>query len=105
VLRRSHQPPRHHAVGSGCDFALEQHCLIGPSLTHLPDAVAYSLYWVWALVVVIPFSYVLYVLIEMPGMRLSDRLRGQVMIRQAQRRAAQRSFSDCVEAAPLDTRP
>jgi peptidoglycan/LPS O-acetylase OafA/YrhL len=51
---------------------------IGPSLHTLPALVTYGLYWVWAIVIVIPFSFVLYVLIEKPGMRLSERLRGKV---------------------------
>ncbi|HEU5368716.1 MAG TPA: acyltransferase [Ktedonobacterales bacterium] len=51
---------------------------IAPSLLTLPAAVTYSLYWVWAVVIVIPFSFVLYVLIEKPGMRLSSRLRSQM---------------------------
>ncbi len=35
---------------------------------------AYSLYLLWALLVIIPFSFLLYVLIEKPFMKLSDRL-------------------------------
>ncbi len=59
---------------------------IGPSLGGLPPLLAYSLYWVWAGVVVIPFSFALYVLIEKPGIRLSERLRGRLVEQAGQRR-------------------
>ncbi len=47
---------------------------IGPELTSLPHLLAYSLYWVWVAVAVLPFSFAVYQLIEKPGMRLSNRL-------------------------------
>ncbi len=51
------------------------HYRVGPSLGGLPNPLAYGLYWLWALLVVIPFCFALYRLIERPGMRLSDQLR------------------------------
>jgi peptidoglycan/LPS O-acetylase OafA/YrhL len=46
----------------------------GPYLQHLSYAKMYTLYWLWVLVAIIPFSLVFYLLIEKPWMRLSDRL-------------------------------
>lgn len=51
---------------------------IGPSVSGLPPLIAYASFWGWVAVVIIPFSFLLYVLIEKPGIRLSDRLRGQM---------------------------
>jgi peptidoglycan/LPS O-acetylase OafA/YrhL len=47
---------------------------------------AFFLYWCWAFLVIIPFCFVLYILVEKPGMRLSDRLRKRVQGRQKQAR-------------------
>ncbi|HEY7348150.1 MAG TPA: acyltransferase [Ktedonobacterales bacterium] len=63
---------------------------VGPSLSNLPHPLAYSLYWVWAAVVVIPCSFALYTLIEKPGMRLGSRLRGQFAAQQGQARITKR---------------
>ena len=38
-------------------------------------AAAFSLYWLWAFLVIIPFSGLSYLLIEKPGMALGERLR------------------------------
>ncbi len=51
---------------------------VGPSLSGLPPFLIYSLYWVWVAVIIIPFSCALYLLIEKPGMRLSNRLRSRL---------------------------
>jgi peptidoglycan/LPS O-acetylase OafA/YrhL len=56
---------------------------VGPSLAGLPAAIAYSLYWMWAALVVIPFSAAVYYLVEKPGLRLSERLRGRMQVRSA----------------------
>jgi peptidoglycan/LPS O-acetylase OafA/YrhL len=37
-------------------------------------ALAFSLYWVWALLVVIPFSALSYLLVEKPGVTLGEKL-------------------------------
>ena len=54
---------------------------IGPDLGHLPAFAAYSLYWLWAVVVIIPFSFAMYLLVEKPGMRLSNQLKYRMMMR------------------------
>ena len=61
---------------------------IGPSLGHLPALAAYSLYWLWALVVIIPFSFVMYLLVEKPGMRLSSKLKYRMMVQRQKAAAA-----------------
>jgi peptidoglycan/LPS O-acetylase OafA/YrhL len=59
---------------------------IAPSLRGLPAFVVYGSFWVWVAVVILPFSFALYVLIEKPGMRLSDRFRSQARARHGQAR-------------------
>ena len=44
---------------------------------------AFLFFWSWVLLVIIPFCFVLYVMIEKPGMRLSDRLRQRLQKRPA----------------------
>lgn len=61
---------------------------IGPSLSHLPALAAYSLYWLWAVVVIIPFSFAMYLLVEKPGMRLSNKLKYHMMVRRQKAAAA-----------------
>jgi peptidoglycan/LPS O-acetylase OafA/YrhL len=58
---------------------------IAPSLTHLPRFAAFSLYWVWVALVAIPFSFAVYLLVEKPGMQLSNRLRSQIEARRKQK--------------------
>jgi peptidoglycan/LPS O-acetylase OafA/YrhL len=62
---------------------------IGPSLNILPAFLAYSLYWVWAALIVVPFSCAGYLLIERPGMRLSERLRNRMLAQQRKEQAIQ----------------
>lgn len=47
------------------------------SFAGLPHLLAYSFYWVWVALVVFPFSFAVYRLVEQPGMRLSNRLRSR----------------------------
>jgi len=54
---------------------------VGPSLAGLNHFVAYSLFWVWELLIAVPFAFVIYVKIEKPAMRLSDRLRSRLAAR------------------------
>ncbi len=54
---------------------------VGPSLTGLPTYVVYASYWIWAALVVIPAAGAMYVPIEQPGMRLSDRLQRRLKAR------------------------
>lgn len=56
---------------------------IAANLRQYPDAVVYGLYWVWVAAIILPFAAVAYVLIEKPGMRLSDRLRYHIAAHQA----------------------
>jgi peptidoglycan/LPS O-acetylase OafA/YrhL len=51
---------------------------LGPSLQRLHPVLTISLFWMIALTVSVVFCYVLFVLIEKPGMRLSERLRQQI---------------------------
>ncbi len=46
------------------------------SHVHLRYGLTFTLYWAWALFVIIPFSVAFYLLVEKPGMRLSDKLLG-----------------------------
>jgi len=59
---------------------------VGPSLVGLNHNVASSLVFVWEFLVAFPFAFVVYVQIEKPAMRLSDRLRRQRRTRQVQPR-------------------
>lgn len=46
-----------------------------PLLSISNGLLAYALYWVWALVVIIPFCLLYYTFVEKPGMKLGDRWR------------------------------
>ena len=59
---------------------------VGPSLVGLNHGVACILVYVWEFLVTFPFAFVIYVQIERPAMRLSDRLRRQRRTRQVQSR-------------------
>jgi peptidoglycan/LPS O-acetylase OafA/YrhL len=48
---------------------------IGPLLAGLPALLAYTLYWAWVGVVVIPFAAGVYWLVEQPGIRMGERMR------------------------------
>jgi peptidoglycan/LPS O-acetylase OafA/YrhL len=47
---------------------------IGPLLSSLPAIFAYTLYWAWVGVVVIPFATAVYWLVERPGIRMGGRM-------------------------------
>lgn len=51
---------------------------------HLHPYIAYSFYWLWFAVIVIPFSFVVFVCIERPAIRLGDRIRKWQVLRQAE---------------------
>jgi len=51
---------------------------VGPNLVGLNHSVASSLVWTWEFLVAVPFAFVIYVQVEKPAMRLSDRLRSQI---------------------------
>jgi peptidoglycan/LPS O-acetylase OafA/YrhL len=65
----------------------------------LPRYVIYASYWAWALLVIIPVTAAMYVLIEQPGMGLSERLRQSILARMGAGR--QPSVSPAL-AAPRD---
>lgn len=46
---------------------------IAPLLSSWPSLLIYSTYWLWALVVIIPFSFLFYLYIEKPGIRFGER--------------------------------
>jgi peptidoglycan/LPS O-acetylase OafA/YrhL len=52
---------------------------LAPGLVGLPALVAYALYWVWAGLVVIPFSAGVYKLVEQPGIRLGEQVRRAIL--------------------------
>src|SRR5947207_8303181 len=60
---------------------------LGPSLRHLHLVWTVSLFWMIAFTVSVVFCYFLFVLIEKPGMRLSEKLRQQIGRQDAKRQA------------------
>lgn len=56
---------------------------LGPSLRLLHPVLTVSLFWVITFTVIVVFCFVLFVLIEKPGMRLSEKLRQQIMRQEA----------------------
>ncbi len=46
---------------------------IAPSLSRWPSLLIYSMYWLWTMVVIIPFSFLFYLFIEKPGMKFGER--------------------------------
>ena len=51
---------------------------LGPSLQHLNPILTVSLFWTISFTVSVVFCYFLFVLIEKPGMRLSEKIRQQL---------------------------
>src|SRR6266568_2198001 len=60
---------------------------LGPSLRRLNPILTVSLFWMISFTVVVVFCYFLFVLIEKPGMRLSEKLRQQILRQDAKRQA------------------
>lgn len=60
---------------------------LGPSLRRLNPILTVSLFWVIAFTVSAVFCYFLFVIIEKPGMRLSEKLRHQIMQQDTKRQA------------------
>ncbi len=46
---------------------------IAPLLSSWPPLLIYCMYWLWALIVIIPFSFLFYIAIEKPGMKFGER--------------------------------
>src|SRR5260370_4521654 len=60
-------------------------CNLTYPLAYNPQAfLIYGLYWLWLVVVIVPFCFFCYMFVEKPGMRLSDRWRKAI---EARRRA------------------
>ena len=56
-------------------------------LSNVPHIVAYSLYWVWVMLFIIPFCTLFYLFVEKPGIKLGERFqRKQVIVEQAKPR-------------------
>jgi hypothetical protein len=45
-----------------------------PTLKQLPLALNYGAYWLWVLLIIIPFCFLFYKFVEQPGMKLGERL-------------------------------
>ncbi len=60
---------------------------LGPSLQRLNPILTVSLFWMISFTVTVVFCYFLFVLIEKPGMRLSEKLRQQIVRQDAKRQA------------------
>ncbi len=60
---------------------------LGPGVQRLNPGLMFISFWVITLTVCAAFCFVLFVLIERPGMRLSERLRQQILQQDAKRRA------------------
>jgi peptidoglycan/LPS O-acetylase OafA/YrhL len=48
-----------------------------PLLRGWPPLLAYSAYWLWVLVVIIPFCFLFFTLVEKPGMKFGERFHRQ----------------------------
>jgi peptidoglycan/LPS O-acetylase OafA/YrhL len=59
---------------------------LGPSLKRFNPVLTMILFWLIAFTVIVVFCYFLFVLIEKPGMRLSERIRQQFRRQDAERR-------------------
>lgn len=66
---------------------------LGPSLRRLNPVLTVSLFWMITFTVSVVFCYFLYVLIEKPGMRLSEKLRQQIASRDAIRQVMSDSLN------------
>ncbi len=60
---------------------------LGPSLRSLHPVLTVSLFWAIAFTISVVFCYFLFVLVEKPGMRLSEKLRQQILRQDAKRQA------------------
>ncbi len=60
---------------------------LGPSVRRLNPVLTVSLFWMITFTVSVVFCYFLFVLIEKPGMSLSEKLRQQMVRQSAQREA------------------
>jgi peptidoglycan/LPS O-acetylase OafA/YrhL len=75
---------------------------IGPLLAGLPAILAYTLYWAWVGVVVIPFAAGVYWLVEQPGIRMGERMRRALFAGRRPTSAPARARQPTSSAAILD---
>jgi len=66
---------------------------LGPSLKRLHPILTLSLFWMITFMVSVVFCYFLYVHIEKPGMRLSEKLRQQIIRQEEERQAMSDSIN------------
>ncbi len=52
--------------------------VMGPVPPAWPSILTYGLFWLWAAVLILPCSLLMYLLVEQPGMHLNERLRARV---------------------------
>lgn len=71
---------------------------LGPSLRGLHPVLTVSLFWVITFTVIVVFCFFLFVLIEKPGMRLSEKLRQQIMRQDAKRQAMSDPITSCSQS-------
>lgn len=60
---------------------------LGPDLQHLNPVLTISLFWLTAFIVCVIYCFFIFILVEKPGMHLSEKLRQQIMQQNAKRRA------------------
>lgn len=48
-----------------------------PFLRGLPPLLAYSVYWLWVLVVILPFCFLFFLWVEKPGIQFGERFKRQ----------------------------
>jgi peptidoglycan/LPS O-acetylase OafA/YrhL len=65
--------------------------LVHPTLYSPAYYLSYTFYWLWALLVVVPFCLLCYICVEKPGMKLADRWRRVIETRYRARLAAKES--------------
>ena len=65
-------------------------------------AVAFSLYWLWAFLVIVPFSALSYLLIEKPGMAFGERLRQRLERKRDQGKQVWQPSPAPVEESPRE---
>jgi peptidoglycan/LPS O-acetylase OafA/YrhL len=71
---------------------------LGPSLRRLHPVLTVSLFWMITFTVIVVFCFFLFVLIEKPGMRLSEKLRQQKMRQDAKRQAMSDPINPCSQS-------
>lgn len=49
--------------------------MVVSSLPHLPHSISYSIYWCGVFLLIVPMAFLLFILIEKPGMRLGQKFR------------------------------